>query len=92
MWRNVNVGANAVAGRRKGLSVSQAAEVTGWSVNTVRRRADAYIRGERDPNLTIKAWLAPVRRGRGEERRIDEEDAQRVARQQANVPPPDHAE
>ncbi len=69
--------------RRKGLSVAQAAEITGLSESTVRRWADNGIAEREGRPLPypgqgkLSAWRAATRRGSagvrgtGQERRVD---------------------
>jgi transposase-like protein len=71
---------------RPWLSVDEAAEVIGVHANTIRRWVDAYLAGGRqgEPGVLV-GWYSPKRSGRGRERRVDEADARRVARE--GMPP-----
>ncbi len=93
--------------RRKGLSVAQAAQVTGLSESTVRRWVDNYIAAEAGEPLPhpgqghLRGWKSATKRGSGgadqlaggRERRVDPAAAESVrAERQVRRVDPDDAE
>lgn len=88
--------------RRKGLSVAQAAQLTGLSESTVRRWVDNYLAAQAGDPLPhpgqgqLKGWKSATKRGSGgadqraggRERRVDPAAAEAV-RQERRVDPTD---
>lgn len=69
--------------RAEGLSVEEAARRLGLSENTVRRWVDAYIA---DPARkgqwgVLKGWYGKRRAFKGQERRVDPDDVDRINRE-----------
>jgi hypothetical protein len=67
--------------QRQGVSVEYAAERTGLSVNSIRRRIDAHIAGDKS-EWALVGWTTTKRKGTGAEREADADDVERLRRAQ----------